>query len=123
TRYQTLDVRRGLADSGRAEQIALYTGNDDHIVLDLLAAYRLAGTAGPLTLRMVGGLLGHWAVWTRCAADLVNDVHSIVCAGQAVPTDLLVRANEITDTNAALFDPVHAFAGSIAGIHEILRRQ
>jgi dihydrodipicolinate synthase/N-acetylneuraminate lyase len=118
-RYQTLDVVRGVLDSGRADEIALYTGNDDHILLDLLGSYRI----GRSTLRFVGGLLGHWAVWTRCAVEQLCDAQRVVRSNQAVPQEMLVRANEITDANAALFDPAHGFAGSIAGIHEVLRRQ
>ena len=127
-RYATLDVVRGVADSSRAERVALYTGNDDHIVLDLLTPFRV----GERTLRIVGGLLGHWAVWTRRAVELLDEIHRVGLGehplapakpGLRSPSEMLVRANEITDTNAAFFDPVHHFAGSIAGIHEVLRRQ
>jgi dihydrodipicolinate synthase/N-acetylneuraminate lyase len=118
-RYATLDVVRGVADSGRADRMALYTGNDDHIVLDLLTPFRV----GQRTLRIVGGLLGHWAVWTLRAVQLLQEVQAVGLGEQPVRSELLVRANEITDTNAAFFDPVNEFAGSIAGIHEVLRRQ
>ena len=114
-RYATLEVVRGVADSGRADHVALYTGNDDHIVLDLLTPFRVAGR----TLRMVGGLLGHWAVWTRRAVELLDEIDN----GQRTSSQLLARANAITDANAAFFDPPHQFAGSIAGLHEVLRRQ
>lgn len=122
-RYQTLDVIRGVADAGRAETIALYTGNDDHIVLDLLTDYALQTLEGPITVKMVGGLLGHWAVWTRRAVTLLEEIQQLTAKAPSVPVGLLARANEITDANAALFDPSHNFAGCIAGLHEVLRRQ
>jgi dihydrodipicolinate synthase/N-acetylneuraminate lyase len=103
-RYQTLDVIRAMADSGRID-IALYTGNDDQIVFDLL------------TPPIVGGLLGHWAVWTRRAVELLESIHSGTIS---VPAAL---APQITDANAAFFDPSHDFRGCIAGLHEVLRRQ
>jgi hypothetical protein len=108
-------VVRGVADSGRADQVALYTGNDDHIVLDLLTPFQIAGR----TLRLVGGLLGHWAVWTRRAVELLDEIRNT----PRLASELLARANAITDSNAAFFDPPHQFAGSIAGLHEVLRRQ
>lgn len=114
-RYQTLDVLRAVAESGRAADIALYTGNDDNILLDLLTTFRF----GSATLRIVGGLLGHWSVWTRKAVELLDEVHR---AGG--PTaELLTRAAQITDSNAAFFDAANAFHGCIAGLHEVLRRQ
>jgi dihydrodipicolinate synthase/N-acetylneuraminate lyase len=116
-RYQTLDVIRAVADSGRAEQIALYTGNDDNIVADLVADFRL----GNNTLRISGGLLGHWAVWTKRAVELLAEVKSRRKSGTA--ETLLNRGAEVTDSNAALFDVQHQFRGCIAGVHEILRRQ
>ena len=114
-RYQTLDVLRAVADSGRAGEVALYTGNDDHIVLDLLTGYR--------GLRIVGGLLGQWAVGTRRAVEMLERIHVIKEQNLPAPPDLLTLASEVTDLNAALFDPEHNFAGSICGIHEVLRRQ
>jgi dihydrodipicolinate synthase/N-acetylneuraminate lyase len=112
-RYQTIDVVRAVAESGR-DDIALYTGNDDNIVLDLLTPYRFAGR----TLRIVGGLLGHWAVWTRRAVELLEKAH-----GQPADDNWLALNIEVTDANAAFFDVAHNFAGCIAGIHEVLRRQ
>ena len=109
-RYQTVDVLRGVADSGRASEIALYTGNDDNIIPDLLGSFR-------------GGLLGQWAVWTRCAVELLDRVHTCKAAGGAGALDLLNESASLTDANAALFDVRNAFAGCIAGLHEILRRQ
>src|SRR6266567_3285986 len=112
-RYQTLDVVRAVAESGRAGEIALYTGNDDNILVDLLTPFRF----GKTTLRIVGGLLGHWAVWTLRAVELLKQVHN------AEPKEALMLATEITDANAAFFDAANGFRGCIAGIHEVLRRQ
>ena len=108
-RYQTIDVIRAVAESGR--EIALYTGNDDNILLDLLTPYRF----GKTTLRIAGGLLGHWAVWTRRAVELLEQRCNL--------NDSLTLAIEITDSNAAFFDAANGFRGCIAGIHEVLRRQ
>lgn len=90
---------------------------------DLLEAYRLPTSAGSVELRFVGGLLGHWAVWTRRAVELHEQISEVVTGGAPVPASLLVRATEVTDSNAALFDAANGFAGCIAGLHEILRRQ
>lgn len=113
-RYQTFDVVRSVAAAGRAGEIALYTGNDDTIVTDLLTEYRVDGTIQ----RFVGGLLGHWAVATRRAVEL----HA-TCRGGAVTPELLTLAAQVTDANAALFDAAHGFAGCNPGILEALRRQ
>ena len=121
-RYQTLDVVRAVAESGRND-IALYTGNDDHIVLDLLTPYRFRSDSRMVEQRIVGGLLGHWAVWTRTAVELLDQCHAVATSGMPIPRELLQRAEEVTDANAALFDVAHGFAGCIAGIHEVLRRQ
>ncbi len=117
-RYQTFDVVRGLAESGRGPEVALYTGNDDSIVVDLLSTYRI----GEVSLRFVGGLLGHWACWTKPSVELLDACHTAVAAG-TIPSELLTRAHEVTDANAAFFDVANGFAGCIAGIHEVLRRQ
>ena len=119
-RYQTLDVARAVAESGR--NIALYTGNDDSIVIDLITPYRFGSTESPKELRIVGGLLGHWAVWTQRAAELLAECHRSASAGQ-VEVGLLRKAVEVTDCNAAFFDSANGFAGCIAGLHEVLRRQ
>jgi len=116
-RYQTLDVIRAVADAGR-DDIALYTGNDDNIVLDLITPFRINGREW----RIVGGLLGHWSVWTKRAVELLEECHDVVESG-IVPPEVLARAIEVTDCNAAFFDTAHGFAGCIAGIHEVLRRQ
>ncbi len=115
-RYQTIDVLRGVIDSGRAKDIALYTGNDDSILIDLLTRWNFGGE----TLRIVGGLLGHWAVWTSKAVEHLALARQ---SGPQIPIDLLTLAQQITDANAAFFDPSHGFVGCIAGIHEVLRRQ
>jgi dihydrodipicolinate synthase/N-acetylneuraminate lyase len=112
-RYQTLDVIRGIAEAGRADSIALYTGNDDTIVADLMTPF----TFGGAELRIAGGLLGHWAVWTRRAVELLEGIHADAL------DDPWRRAAEITDSNAAFFDAANNYHGCIAGIHEVLRRQ
>jgi len=121
-RYCTLDVIRAVAESGRGD-IALYTGNDDNIVLDLLTTWRFRVDGRIVERRMVGGLLGHWAVWTRRAVELLGQCHAIAAQHRPVLPEMLTRAAEITDCNAALFDAANNFAGCIAGIHEVLRRQ
>lgn len=113
-RYQTLEVVRAVVESGRQQEIALYTGNDDNIVADLLTPFCFAQGC----VRMVGGLLGHWAVWTRRAVELLNRIKT-----GAPAVELLALGLAITDVNAALFDAANGFRGCIAGIHEILRRQ
>jgi len=120
-RYQTLDVVRAVVESGR-DDIALYTGNDDAIVSDLVTAFRFERSATRVERRFAGGLLGHWAVWTSGAVALLEECHAAVRARE-VSADLLRRGVEITDANAAFFDAAHAFAGCIAGIHEVLHRQ
>ena len=121
-RYQTLDVLRAVADSGRASEIALYTGNDDSIVADLVTPFRFgAPTLRPL--RMVGGLLGHWAVWTLRAVRMLEQIHTEVRGERPLAPSWLTLGAEVTDANAALFDAANQFRGCIAGIHEVLHRQ
>ncbi len=115
-RYQTIDVIRAVADSGR--DIALYTGNDDNIVSDLLTAFTFSGR----TLRIVGGLLGHWACWTKKAVEFLEKIHQAV-KEKNIPQELISLNVQLTDCNAAIFDAANNFAGCIPGIHEILRRQ
>jgi dihydrodipicolinate synthase/N-acetylneuraminate lyase len=122
-RYQTLDVVRALAESGRKDEIALYTGNDDNIVADLLAEFRIGTETGLASLHFAGGLLGQWAVWTSRAVELVEEVKNCRKAQGTCGYDILARAASLTDANAALFDARNAFAGCIAGLHEILHRQ
>jgi dihydrodipicolinate synthase/N-acetylneuraminate lyase len=120
-RYQTLDVVRAVAEARRAGEVALYTGNDDAIVTDLLTEYAVPTAEGEVRLRIVGGLLGHWACWTRAAVKLL--VECQVTWGGAVPAELLTRAAQVTDCNAAFFDAANGYSGCISGIHEVLRRQ
>ncbi len=120
-RYQTIDVVRGVSESGRAEEITLYTGNDDNILIDLLAEYKISVGNKVITKRIVGGLLGHWAVWTRAAVKLLEDVQSGKFNGDTQKA--IILANQITDSNAAFFDAANNFAGCIVGLHEVLRRQ
>jgi dihydrodipicolinate synthase/N-acetylneuraminate lyase len=123
-RYKTLDVARAVASSSRGSQIALYTGNDDAIVADLLSDLVFEGPDGePVTRRVRGGLLGHWSVWTRRAVELLAQVEQARAGDREALADLVHRSAAITDANAALFDPSHGFAGCIAGVHEVLRRQ
>jgi hypothetical protein len=125
-RYQTLDVVRAVIDSGRQDQIAIYTGNDDHIVDDLLTEFRFDGRGSRIadapSASIVGGLLGHWAVWTRRAVELLDRCKRARQQGQ-VNVDLMTLGVQVTDSNAALFDAANGYAGCIAGIHEVLRRQ
>jgi hypothetical protein len=121
-RYQTLDVVRAVAESGR-DDVVLYTGNDDNILLDLVGRYRFPIAGRTVERRFVGGLLGHWAVWTRRAVELLDTCHGLVERCEPLTPDMLRLAIEITDSNAALFDAANNFAGCIAGLHEILRRQ
>ena len=116
-RYCTLDVVRAVAESGK--DITLYTGNDDNIIIDLLTEYRF----GDKKIRVKGGLLGHWCCWTKKAVELLDEIHAVVEKGDSVPAELLTRNVEVTDSNAAFFDPANKFAGCIPGIHEVLRRQ
>ena len=115
-RYHTLDVVRAIIESGRSSEIALYTGNDDNIVCDLLTEFEFSGKRA----RIVGGLLGHWAVWTRSAASLLDRVKQET---KSVPAENLTLAQHVTDMNAAIFDPTNHFHGCIPGINEVLRRQ
>lgn len=117
-RYQTLDVIRAVAESGRAGEIALYTGNDDSILVDLLSTYRFGGES----IVFAGGLLGQWAVGTRAAVGLLKEARR-ARSHDNISQELISRAHSLTDTNAALFDASNGFRGCIAGIHEVLRRQ
>jgi dihydrodipicolinate synthase/N-acetylneuraminate lyase len=121
-RYRTLDVVRGVVAARAEERITLYTGNDDHIVLDLLQPFAVKRGDDTVTVRIRGGLLGHWSVWTKTAVALLERVHAAVQAG-TVGADLLALDSCVTDCNAAFFDVANGFAGCIAGCHEVLRRQ
>lgn len=120
-RYQTLDVVRGVIESGRADRIALYTGNDDNIVVDLLTEYHIPFHQKIHKKRIVGGLLGHWAVWNRSAVQLLEKIHSGEFDSNVKRS--LSLANKVTDSNAAFFDAANNFEGCIVGLHEVLRRQ
>ncbi|MEZ0453425.1 dihydrodipicolinate synthase family protein [Sphingobacterium thalpophilum] len=123
-RYQTLDVMRALANSSRSDQIAMYTGNDDNIINDLMTTYQFPVNGKIVNIDFKGGLLGHWAVWTQKAVILLEEIK----AYKRNPDDLsasrlLSKAIAVTDTNAAFFDPANAFHGCIPGLHEVLVRQ
>lgn len=118
-RYKTVEVARALADSGRAHEVALYTGNDDAILADLLTEYDFGGKR----VRFSGGLLGQWATWTARAVEMLEAVKRCREAKGAGTLELLTLGQKLTDANAALFDARNAYHGCIAGIHEALRRQ
>jgi dihydrodipicolinate synthase/N-acetylneuraminate lyase len=121
-RYQTLDVVRAVVEAGR-DDIALYTGNDDQIVLDLLTPFGWTVNGVRIERRIVGGLLGHWAVWTKRAVELHTECRRLAERGEAIPASVLQRNVEVTDCNAAFFDAANGFCGCIPGIHEVLCRQ
>lgn len=117
-RYQTLDVIRAVVEAGR-DDIALYTGNDDNIVADLLTPFTFPRDGHPVERRVVGGLLGQWAVGTHAATEVLSAIHREERAG----SEWLRLGAELTDLNAAVFDAANGFTGCIAGVHEVLRRQ
>lgn len=118
-RYGTVDVVRAVADAGRQETITLYTGNDDSILYDLVTPFDF----GTGEVRIRGGLLGQWACWTKTAVEFLARVHDWWDSGEPLPREMLTLSAQMTDANAAIFDARHTFAGSIPGVHEILRRQ
>jgi hypothetical protein len=120
-RYRALDVVRGLVAARAEGRIALYTGNDDHIVLDLVTPFIAMRDGDAVTVRFRGGLLGHWSVWTRSAVRLLEQVRKALQSG--IPDELLALDSRVTDCNAAFFDVANDFKGCIAGCHEVLRRQ
>jgi dihydrodipicolinate synthetase family protein len=121
-RYRTLDVVRGVVEAGAEDRITLYTGNDDHILLDLITPFVVVVDGEAVAVRIKGGLLGHWSVWVRSAVELLDRIHKIV-ADHSIPQGLLSLDSQITDCNAAIFDVANDFHGVICGCHEILRRQ
>ena len=121
-RYRTLDVMRGLVEAGAEERVTLYTGNDDHIVLDLATPFTLRRRGEDVTVRIKGGLLGHWSVWTKRAVEHLMRIHGAVAANR-VDADLISLDARVTDANSAFFDVANDFAGCIPGCHEVLRRQ
>lgn len=122
-RYQTLDVARAVCTSSRRDEIALYTGNDDNIVADLLTPYRFTIDGQAIEKRFAGGLLGHWAVWTKKAVELLDEVKKCIADNYAGVETLLLKGVQVTDMNAVIFDAKNAYHGCISGIHEVLRRQ
>jgi Dihydrodipicolinate synthetase family len=121
-RYRTLDVMRGVVEAEAEHRVTLYTGNDDHIVLDLVTPFVVRRSGADVTLRIEGGLLGHWSVWTRRAVELLQHIHAARERGH-IDDALLALDSKVTDSNSALFDVAHQFHGCIAGCHEVLRRQ
>ena len=121
-RYRTLDVIRGVVEAKAEDRITLYTGNDDHIVLDLLCPFDVRRGGETVRVRVRGGLLGHWSVWTKAAVDLMERLHRAVEADD-IDLDLLALDSRVTDCNGAVFDVANDFHGVIAGCHEVLRRQ
>ena len=121
-RYRTLDVIRGVVEAGAADRVTLYTGNDDHIVLDLVTPFSITANGKETTVRIKGGLLGHWSVWAKTAVELLARIHGAIGQG-AISPELLALDSQVTDCNAAIFDVANDFHGVICGCHEILRRQ
>jgi len=121
-RYRTLDVVRAVVAARAEDRVSLYTGNDDHILLDLVTPYRVWRGNDVVTARIVGGLLGHWSVWVQKAVELLARAHVAVANGK-IDAEFLALDNRVTDMNQAIFDPQHDFHGCIAGCHEVLRRQ
>jgi hypothetical protein len=122
SRYRTLDVVRGVVAARAEDRVTLYTGNDDHIVLDLLLPFAVRRGDEEVEVRIRGGLLGHWSVWTHSAVAQLERIHRAVAAGAIEPALLALDAR-VTDCNSAFFDVAHDFAGCIPGCHEVLRRQ
>jgi dihydrodipicolinate synthase/N-acetylneuraminate lyase len=122
-RYQTQDVVRAVCNSTRMKEIALYTGNDDNLVADLLTPFRFVVNGETVEKRFTGGLLGHWSVWTKPAVELFNRIKHCISSDNEGIADLLAIGTMITDMNAAIFDPSNQFHGCISGIHEVLRRE
>ncbi|MGN6273924.1 MAG: dihydrodipicolinate synthase family protein [Protaetiibacter sp.] len=121
-RYRTIDIVRGVVDARAEDRVTLYTGNDDHIVADLLQPFTVPRDGGTVTLRVRGGLLGHWSVWTRRAVELFDRIRALP-DGADIPAELLALDTAVTDANAAIYDARNDFAGCIPGCHEVLRRQ
>ena len=121
-RYRTLDVVRGIVAARAEDRVTLYTGNDDHIVLDLATPFAVMRDGLEVRVRIRGGLLGHWSVWTKSAVALHARIQAAIAAGR-IDEDLLALDARVTDCNSAFFDVAHDFAGCIAGCHEVLRRQ
>ena len=121
-RYGTMDVVRGVVEAGAEDRVMLYTGNDDHIVADLLTPFTVMRDGAPVAVHFRGGLLGHWSVWTKTAVEIFERCKA-VRGSASVPSDLLALDSQVSDANGAFFDVANNFAGCIAGCHEVLRRQ
>jgi hypothetical protein len=122
-RYQTLDVLEAVARSGRSDEIALYTGNDDNIIVDLLTEHNFTVEGRQVAIRIVGGLLGQWACWTKKAVEHLAQIRTVREAGTEIPADLLTLASQMTLANKAIFDADNHFAGCIPGISYVLKTQ
>src|SRR5690606_25540450 len=122
-RYRTLEAIRGIVESDRGDEVALYTGNDDNIVGDLITPFRVVVNGEVRERRIVGGLLGHWAVWTRRAVQLLERARRATAGDDAELRALMAESGPVTEANAAVFDTPNNFAGCIPGVHEVLRRQ
>ena len=122
-RYRTLDVLNGVAQSGRADKVTLYTGNDNHILADLITRNALIVEGEPVEVNFSGGLLGQWAVWTKGAVELLPQCSAARGGDNHAVARLLTLDGQLTDANAAIFDVANGFRGCVPGIHEILRRQ
>lgn len=121
-RYMSLDIARAAALSTRSDEITLYTGNDDNIVIDLLTTYRFDVNGKRYEKGFEGGLLGHWSVWTKRAVELFERCKNEKTNG-TISSEMLTLANAVTDSNAVLFDGANAFAGCIPGLHYVLKKQ
>jgi hypothetical protein len=121
-RYGTLDVACGIVTAGAEERVSLYTGNDDHIVSDLVTPFAIRAGGREVIVRFKGGLLGHWSVWVKSAVALLERLHAAVATGP-IPPEILAIDSLVTDCNSVIFDVANNFAGCIPGCHEILRRQ
>jgi len=122
-RYQTLDVLEAVAHSGRSDEITLYTGNDDNIICDLLTRYEFNVDGRQVSIRIVGGLLGQWACWTKRAVEYLTQIKALCESESAIPQDMLTLANQLTLANKAIFDAANHFAGCIPGISYVLKQQ
>jgi hypothetical protein len=121
-RYRTLDVLHGIVAAKAEDRVTAYTGNDDHIVLDLLTPFLIREADREVVMRVKGGLLGHWCVWTRSAVELMGRIRKAIASGH-FDRQLLALDSMVTDCNAAFFDVANDYQGCIAGCHEVLRRQ
>lgn len=113
-RYLTIDVVRAITDAQR-DDVALYTGNDDNIIADLLTPF-------PGGRQIVGGLLGQWGVWTKNAVTTLAEIKELRHSGEKLSANWLTKNTILTEANSVIFDSANDFAGCIPGIMEVLRR-